>query len=101
MEELVLFQPIEWGTTPIVPRHELKVIFDLLKRSKIRLRSLVVYRPIHLFSLGDLAMTSLTDLVITVNSETLNTIMRKLAEPSFLPSSAIVFAQSSSSYLHV
>lgn len=85
MEELVLFQPIEWGTTPIVPSHELTAISDLLKRSKIRLRSLAVYRPIHLPSLNDIAMTSLTDLVITVNGETLNPIMRRLAEPSFLP----------------
>ncbi|PBK61391.1 hypothetical protein ARMSODRAFT_1025710 [Armillaria solidipes] len=85
MEELVLFQQNEWEPTPIVPSHQLMVISDLLNRSKIRLRSLAVYRPIHLLSLNDIVMTSLTNLFITVNGETLNPIIRRLADPSFLP----------------
>ncbi|PBK81599.1 hypothetical protein ARMGADRAFT_1091204 [Armillaria gallica] len=85
MEELVLFQLNEWEPKPVVPSHELTAISDLLKRSKIRLRYLAMYRPIHLSSLNNIAMTSITDLLITVNGETFNPIMRRLAEPSCLP----------------
>ncbi|KAG7443791.1 uncharacterized protein BT62DRAFT_995822 [Guyanagaster necrorhizus] len=86
LEDLILFACLKQqssGLNYIV--HELGMISELLKRSKPRLRSFAVYRPLPLLVLNDIAMemfTFLTDLVIAVNEETSTEIVQRLAEPS-------------------
>ncbi|KAG7443802.1 uncharacterized protein BT62DRAFT_1033482 [Guyanagaster necrorhizus] len=89
LEDLTLFDCLKQQSSQLRDIvHELGMISELLKRSKPRLRSFAVYRPLPLPVLNDIAMrmfTSLTDLVIAVNEKTSTEIVQRLAEPSFAP----------------
>ncbi|KAK0454211.1 uncharacterized protein EV420DRAFT_1645105 [Desarmillaria tabescens] len=89
LEQVTLFTSFaDRESAPIIPTHELAVVFEFLKRSNSRLRSLAVYRPIPFPAFNNFAkevFPSLTDLVISVNEETSTEVIQRLADPSFIP----------------